>query len=63
MSDDRKVVERRRVFFKIPMNWRDLTREEKHAWAHQFFDAAIAAAAAEDRPKLDGQDVSGVGQA
>jgi hypothetical protein len=44
------------------MNWAEMTDEEKDAWSLQFLDAAIAAAAPEDRPKFDGQDGSGVGQ-
>jgi hypothetical protein len=33
------------------MNWADMTDEEKDAWSLRFFDAAIAAAVPEDRPK------------
>jgi hypothetical protein len=51
MAEDRPTSRRKPVFFKIPMNWKQLTDEEKDAWSLQFLDAVIAAADPEDRPK------------
>jgi hypothetical protein len=62
MAEDQPTSPRHPIFFQIPMNWKELTDEEKDAWSLQFLDAAIAAAAPEDRPKFEGQDDSGVGQ-
>jgi hypothetical protein len=53
---------RKPVFFKIPMNWKELTDEEKDAWSLQLLDKVIGAADPEDRRKLEDQDGSGVGQ-
>jgi hypothetical protein len=63
MAEDQPTSRRHPVFFKVPMNWANLSEEEKDAWASQFLDAVIAAAAPEDRPKFEEQDGSGVGQA
>jgi hypothetical protein len=60
MAEDHPTSRRHPVFFQIPMNWEELTQKEKDACALQFLDAAIAAAAPEDRPKFEEQDSSGV---
>jgi hypothetical protein len=40
---DHPTSRRHPVFFQIPMNWDQMTEEEKDAWALQFLDAVIEA--------------------
>jgi hypothetical protein len=58
MSEEKQLTTRHPVFFQIPMNWEEMTEEEKHSWALSFLLAVEAAAGEDGQPELEGSSQS-----